>query len=88
MRARGGSGEVSLRFLGTYVGGYAIWLLYGISVQSAPIVLRISGTRAERVIACPACRLVSGKRIGRDVTLPVRDAVPLGKSRSASRLCE
>lgn len=39
MRARGGSGGVSLRFLATYVGGYAIWLLYGISVQSAPIVL-------------------------------------------------
>ena len=39
MHARGGSGDVSLRFLATYVGGYAIWLLYGISVQSAPIVL-------------------------------------------------
>jgi uncharacterized protein with PQ loop repeat len=39
MRARGASGDVSLRFLATYVGGYAIWLLYGISVQSVPIVL-------------------------------------------------
>jgi uncharacterized protein with PQ loop repeat len=39
MLARGGSGDVSLRFLATYVGGYAIWLLYGISAQSAPIVL-------------------------------------------------
>jgi uncharacterized protein with PQ loop repeat len=39
MRARGGSGDVSLRFLGTYVGGYAIWLLYGLSIGSAPIVL-------------------------------------------------
>ena len=39
MRARGASGDVSLRFLTTYVGGYAIWLLYGISVQSVPIVL-------------------------------------------------
>ena len=39
MLARGGSRDVSLRFLATYVGGYAIWLLYGISVQSAPIVL-------------------------------------------------
>jgi uncharacterized protein with PQ loop repeat len=39
MRARGGSGDVSLRFLATYVGGYAIWLLYGISTQSVPIVL-------------------------------------------------
>jgi uncharacterized protein with PQ loop repeat len=39
MIARGGSGDVSLRFLATYVGGYAIWLLYGISTQSAPIVV-------------------------------------------------
>lgn len=39
MLARGASCDVSLRFLATYVGGYAIWLLYGLSIQSAPIVL-------------------------------------------------
>jgi uncharacterized protein with PQ loop repeat len=39
MLARGASCEVSLRFLGVYVGGYAIWLLYGVSVGSVPIVL-------------------------------------------------
>jgi uncharacterized protein with PQ loop repeat len=39
MLARGASCDVSLRFLATYVGGYAIWLLYGISVHSVPIVL-------------------------------------------------
>ena len=39
MRARRASGDVSLRFLATYVGGYAIWLLYGISTENAPIVL-------------------------------------------------
>lgn len=38
MRARGSSCDVSLRFLATYVGGYAIWLLYGLSMQSVPIV--------------------------------------------------
>jgi uncharacterized protein with PQ loop repeat len=38
MRARGSSRDVSLRFLVTYVGGYAIWLLYGLSMQSIPIV--------------------------------------------------
>jgi uncharacterized protein with PQ loop repeat len=37
MRARGSSHDVSLRFLATYVGGYAIWLLYGLSMQSVPI---------------------------------------------------
>jgi hypothetical protein len=39
MRARGASGDVSMRFLGTYVGGYAVWLLYGVSIQSVPVVL-------------------------------------------------
>jgi uncharacterized protein with PQ loop repeat len=39
MLTRGASGDVSIRFLATYVGGYAIWLLYGISVQSVPITL-------------------------------------------------
>jgi uncharacterized protein with PQ loop repeat len=39
MLTRGGSCDVSLRFLGTYVGGYAIWLCYGVSIQSVPIVL-------------------------------------------------
>ena len=39
MVARGSSRDVSLRFLATYVGGYAIWLLYGLSIHSAPIVL-------------------------------------------------
>ena len=38
MRARGSSCDVSLRFLATYVGGYAIWLLYGLSIRSPPIV--------------------------------------------------
>ena len=39
MRARGASCDVSARFLATYVGGYAIWLVYGLSLGSVPIVL-------------------------------------------------
>ena len=39
MHVRGASCDVSLRFLATYVGGYGIWLLYGLSVQSVPIVV-------------------------------------------------
>jgi uncharacterized protein with PQ loop repeat len=39
MVARGSSRDVSLRFLATYVGGYAIWLLYGASIQNATIIL-------------------------------------------------
>lgn len=38
MRARGGSCDVSARFLAAYVGGYAIWLLYGLSLRNVPII--------------------------------------------------
>ena len=39
MLKSGRSGEVSARFFGAYVTGYAIWLLYGLSIQSLPIML-------------------------------------------------
>jgi hypothetical protein len=39
-RARlGRRDRLSARALGAYVGGYAIWLLYGVSIASVPIVL-------------------------------------------------
>jgi len=31
--------DVSARFFATYVGGYAIWLLYGTSIGSLPLIL-------------------------------------------------
>jgi uncharacterized protein with PQ loop repeat len=36
---RGTSCDVSARFLGIYVGGFAIWLLYGLGIESVPIIL-------------------------------------------------
>jgi uncharacterized protein with PQ loop repeat len=39
MLVRRASCDVSLRFLGVYVGGYAIWLLYGLSLGNVPIVV-------------------------------------------------
>jgi uncharacterized protein with PQ loop repeat len=36
---RGSSCEVSARFFATYAGGYAVWLLYGLSVGSMPLIL-------------------------------------------------
>lgn len=36
---RGSSCEVSARFFATYAGGYAVWLLYGISIGSLPLIL-------------------------------------------------
>jgi uncharacterized protein with PQ loop repeat len=35
----GRSCEVSARFFASYVGGYAIWLLYGMSIRSTPLVV-------------------------------------------------
>ncbi len=39
MLARGRSCNVSASFLAAYAGGYAIWLLYGLSVRDVPIVV-------------------------------------------------
>ena len=33
------SSDVSARFFAAYTGGYAIWLLYGLSIQSAPLIV-------------------------------------------------
>jgi uncharacterized protein with PQ loop repeat len=38
MRERGDSCDVSARFLAAYAGGYAIWLLYGLSLRNVPII--------------------------------------------------
>ena len=39
MRQRKSSCDVSARFFGAYVGGYAIWLLYGLSIGSVPVIV-------------------------------------------------
>ena len=39
MHARGTSGDVSVRFFAVYVGGFAVWLLYGISISDLPVVV-------------------------------------------------
>jgi uncharacterized protein with PQ loop repeat len=39
MHVRGSSSDVSVRFLAVYVGGFAIWLLYGLSIGDIPIIL-------------------------------------------------
>jgi uncharacterized protein with PQ loop repeat len=38
MLTRGTSGDVSAFFLASYVGGYAIWLAYGLSTGSLPLI--------------------------------------------------
>jgi uncharacterized protein with PQ loop repeat len=39
MLARRSSREVSVRFLASYAGGYAIWLTYGLSTGSVPLIV-------------------------------------------------
>ncbi len=39
MHVRGTSGDVSARFFAVYVGGFAIWLLYGLGIGDVPIIL-------------------------------------------------
>jgi uncharacterized protein with PQ loop repeat len=39
MRQRQSSCDVSARFFGAYVGGYAIWLLYGLTIGSVPVIV-------------------------------------------------
>ena len=36
---RKSSCDVSARFFATYAGGYAVWLLYGLSIDSLPLIL-------------------------------------------------
>jgi hypothetical protein len=38
MLARGTSCEVSGRFFASYAGGYAIWLVYGLSTRNLPLI--------------------------------------------------
>jgi uncharacterized protein with PQ loop repeat len=39
MLTRHDSCEVSVRFLASYAGGYVIWLLYGLSIGNAPLIV-------------------------------------------------
>jgi hypothetical protein len=39
MLARRTSCEVSARFLASYAGGYAIWLTYGLTIGSLPLIV-------------------------------------------------
>jgi uncharacterized protein with PQ loop repeat len=39
MLTRRSSGDVSARFLASYAGGYAIWLAFGLSTGSLPLIV-------------------------------------------------
>jgi len=63
MLARGGSCGVSARFLAAYLGGYAIWMLYGISLRNVPITaVDALGLVCAAVTLAVALRLRGGLR--------------------------
>jgi uncharacterized protein with PQ loop repeat len=39
MLRRGSSCDVSARFFAAYAGGYAVWLAYGLTIGSLPLIL-------------------------------------------------
>jgi uncharacterized protein with PQ loop repeat len=39
MHVLGTSGGVSVRFFAVYVGGFAVWLLYGIGIGDLPVIV-------------------------------------------------
>ena len=39
MHVRGTSGDVSVRFFAVYVGGFAVWLLYGLAIGDVPVIV-------------------------------------------------
>jgi uncharacterized protein with PQ loop repeat len=39
MLKRQASCDISARFFAAYAGGYAIWLVYGVSIRSAPLIV-------------------------------------------------
>ena len=79
MHARGTSGDVSVRFFAVYVGGFAVWLLYGIGIGDLPvIVVHAVGLVCGTVTLAVALRL----RGPADVTATTRSG---GEERARAR---
>ena len=69
MLARRSSCDVSARFFAIYAGGYAIWLLYGLSIASLPLVLVDAAGLVCGIVTSPSrfdcAALSSDRRRGR-----------------------
>jgi uncharacterized protein with PQ loop repeat len=79
MHVRGASGDVSVRFFAVYVGGFAVWLLYGIGIADVPvIVVHAVGLVCGTVTLAVALRL----RGPADVAATSR---PAGEDRARAR---
>jgi uncharacterized protein with PQ loop repeat len=71
MARRGTSEDVSLSFLGMYVAGYALWLVYGLTSGSLPlIIVDVAGVLSG---TCTLALAVSLRRASRSSSVAVRD---------------
>ena len=74
MHVRGTSGDVSARFLTVYVGGFAIWLLYGLSIGDVPIILvHAVGLLCSAITLVVALRLRGPSAVAGTTRLAGRD---------------
>jgi uncharacterized protein with PQ loop repeat len=65
MHLRGTSGDVSVRFFAVYVGGFAVWLLYGMGIGDVPIiVVHAVGLLCGTVTLAVALRLRGPAAVG------------------------
>jgi uncharacterized protein with PQ loop repeat len=71
---------VSARFFATYAGGYAIWLLYGLSVRGVHSRHHAGGAR----FAGPSYDLEHVPRVSRGAGAPLRRAEPASVRPAAS----
>ena len=74
MHVRGTSGDVSVRFFAVYVGGFAVWLLYGLGIGDVPVIVvhavgLVCGTVTLAValrLRGPAAEKVTSRSAGED----------------------
>ena len=83
MLARRASRDVSVGFLASYVGGYAVWLAYGLSTGSLPLIvvdtvgLLCAGLTLAVALSLRGSLLRPATWNGRNTTsIPQRPAVP------------
>ena len=83
MLTRRSSGDVSARFLASYAGGYAIWLAFGLSTGSLPLIvvdtvgLLCGGLTLAVALSLRGSLIRPATWNGRNTTsIPQRPAVP------------
>ena len=86
MHVRGTSGDVSARFFAVYVGGFAVWLLYGMGIGDVPIiVVHAVGLLCGTVTLAVALRLRGPAAVGTPARLVGEDRARARPGRPSPR---